>query len=149
MAIERIFLLIALLLFSLPSHGADKYLFAPLVSYHIDRKMGDCEVNPGLAYRNFTNDNFYYHAGVFKNSGCDTAVHAFIGWESHDKKSFMGVPYGYGIMGGFTTGYDTPVTAAPYIRLGNRDAKWNVNILTIPHPTKGVFGIGVSYKLGE
>lgn len=146
---KNIVAVLLLLAVSTVANANDRHLFSPLVSYHADRSMGECEINPGLAYKTFKNNNTFYIFGAFRNSGCNTAAIAFYGWESYENKRFLGIPYGYGIMGGLTTGYDTPVIAAPYIRIGDRDDKVTFKLLTIPHPTKGVFGLGISYKLGK
>jgi hypothetical protein len=146
---KNLLFVLSLLFFSHAATAAESYLFTPLASYHVDRDMGECEVNPGLVYQRFQTDHRFTAIGAFRNSGCDTAALAFVGWETQEAKRFLGIPYGYGIMGGLTTGYDTPVMAAPFIRVGDRDNKLTLQILTIPHPTKGVYGLGVRYRIGQ
>ena len=143
-------LLIAALLILLPSFAyaeTDHSLFFPLASYHIDREMGECETNPGLYYQRFRTERIFWTAGAFRNSKCNTAVIAQIGWESYEKKRFLGIPYGYGAMVGFSTGYSSPVIGAPYIRIGDRDQRLSARIMVLPHPKQGIFGIGIGYKL--
>ena len=143
----KILAILFALFLSVSAQANDKYLFAPLASYHIDREMGECEINPGLYYQEYWSDNLFWTAGAFRNSKCNTAVIAQVGWESYEKKRLLGIPYGYGAMVGFSTGYESPVIGAPYIRIGDRDHKLSARILVLPHPTKGVFGIGIAYKL--
>lgn len=143
-------LLIAALLILLSTFAhaeTDHSLFFPIASYHIDREMGECETNPGLYYQRYINSNIFWTAGAFRNSTCNTAVIGQVGWESYEKKRFLGIPYGYGAMVGFSTGYNSPVIGAPYIRIGDRDHKISARVLVIPHPKKGIFGIGLAYKL--
>ena len=144
-------ILIAALLILLPSLAyadeTDHYLFAPIGSYHMDRDAGYCETNPGLAYQKFRTDNQFYTVGVFKNSPCKVSVFAFYGWESNKKRRFLGIPYGYGAMVGPATGYSSPIVGATYLRVGDRDARISARIMVLPHPTKGIFGLGFSYKL--
>lgn len=145
-------IIIALLALSLPfisttAHANDHYLFAPIGSYHVEREKGECEINPGLYYQRYWNDNMFWTTGVFRNSRCNTSVIAMVGWESHDKKRILGIPYGYGAMVGPATGYQTPITGATYLRIGDRDAKLSARILILPHPTQGIYGLGISYKL--
>jgi hypothetical protein len=143
------YLIAAILLFFTTTAFAetDHSLFFPLASYHIDREMGECETNPGLYYQRFKTKRIFWTAGAFRNSKCNTAVIAQVGWESYDKKRLLGVPYGYGAMAGFSTGYNSPIIAAPYIRIGDRDDRFSLRILALPHPKQGIFGIGLAYKL--
>ena len=146
---KKLLLALSILFFSHTATANESYLFTPLVSYHVDRDMGECEVNPGLVYQRFQTNHRFTAIGAFRNSGCDTAALAFVGWETQEEKRIFGVPYGYGVMGGLTTGYDLPVMAAPYIRIGDREDKLSIQVLTIPHPTKGVYGLGIRYRLGH
>jgi hypothetical protein len=138
-----------LALTSLTAIADDQYLVVPIASYHADRSYSDCEKNPGLMYQGFLNNNVYVGVGAFSNSYCKIAATVLVGWESHDRKRLAGIPYGYGVMAGITTGYPTPVVGAPYIRIGDRDGRVSARLMTIPHPTRGVYGLAFNVRLGD
>ena len=145
----RYLVLLFSLFLSISAFANDKYLFSPIGSYHIDRSSGECEFNPGLYYQHFKNDHIYFTGGVFRNSTCNTALIAMVGWETYEKKRFLGVRYGYGAMLGVTTGYSSPVMGAPYIRFGDREDRLHLKLMVLPHPTKGIIALGVSFRLGK
>lgn len=141
---KKFLIAIILAVTTLPAF-AETHLVFPIGSYHFNRDSNFCEFNPGMAVRHFVDDNKFLYAGVFRNSPCNTSVNIFAGWESGNRK-LTGIPYGYGIMGGFTTGYEVPMIAVPYIRLGDRESRFNVQILTLP-PV--VMGIGITFRIGK
>lgn len=140
---------VLLTLLTSASFANDQYLVATLASYHANRSSGECEFNPGLLIQNFHTGNWFSMAGVFRNSPCNTAAAAFIGWESEEKKRFGGVHYGFGAMVGISSGYDSVLTGAPYLRFGDRDDRVAIKAMGLPHPTQGVYGISLSVRLGE
>ncbi len=124
------------------------YILTPIASYHIDREDGECEFNPGIQYQHFSSNTFFWTTGVFRNSHCNIAATAMIGFESYENKRFLGVPYGYGVMVGYSSGYPSPIVGTPFIRFGDRNDPFTVKLMVLPHPTNGVFGLGFSYRLG-
>lgn len=143
------FLFGLLLLFPILASANDHYIIGAIGSYHADRDFAECEVNPGALYQHFIHDNWFVGGGAFRNSHCNTAANAFVGWESKQKKRLLGIPYGYGALAGVTTGYPTPYIGAPYIRIGDRDDRVSLKLLGLPHPTEGILALGVKIRLGK
>lgn len=145
---------IALILIAVPSFAAEpgsKYLTLWGVSYHFDRSQGNCEFNVGVGYQQFLSKHIYMTGGVYKNSPCQVAPYAMLGYEF----DLIGKNIGVGAFGGLVGGYEddnfgtAPVLPGlPYIRIGNPDKDWHAKLIVIP-ASDPIFALTANYRLDQ
>jgi len=111
-------------LLSSTATNASHSLDISIGSYHFNRDYEWNEVNPGLIYRwkPVDDNNFFFSAGIFKNSFEDTSIFGGIGNEYVVVPKRFTIGYNIGLVSGYSNDWNLPVLPmlTPYVTVADK-----------------------------
>jgi hypothetical protein len=109
-------------------------------SYHFDRSHSWNEMNPGVMFKYYPDDGFYFYAGGYRNSYDDNSLVGGIGWREELSKN-IDVSLSVGLATGYENNYHMPVLPQiiPAITFYDR-----INVMVLPAGKYSVVGLSAT-----